>query len=183
MLLDEQSPSTWQSVYEKDYNKSKGARAGYKIYNDYNKIYCVGSKSLLAIQALGKHRIRFTMSEYNYSEILLLSLETALDKVKKGGGKVLLEEIELQMNNSVFVTMTLAAILILVASQSSIFAHVSYQQRYNDGYNTGQDYAACDYNNCDRTNHGYDTGCPNDKGHTNEFCQGHHLVIRLSGIH
>ena len=52
-------------------------------------------RSLLAIQALGNHQIRFTMPEYNYSEILLLSLETALDNLKNGGGKVLLEEVEL----------------------------------------------------------------------------------------
>lgn len=37
-------------------------RAGYKKYNDYNKIYCLHSqRSLLAIQALGKRKIRFTM--------------------------------------------------------------------------------------------------------------------------
>ena len=71
--------------------------------------------------------------------------------------------------------MTLAAMLIFVASTPSIFAHVSYQQRYNDGYNAGQDYASCDYNNCDRSNHGYDTGCPNDKVHTSEFCRGYSL--------
>jgi hypothetical protein len=35
------------------------------------------------------------MPQYNYSEIMLLSLDTALDNLKKGGGKVLLEEIEL----------------------------------------------------------------------------------------
>jgi len=35
------------------------------------------------------------MSQYNYSEIMLFSLKTALDNVEKGGGKVLLEEIEL----------------------------------------------------------------------------------------
>ena len=71
-------------------------RAGYKKYNDYNKIYCLDSqRSLLAIQSLGKRKIRFTMPEYNYSEILLLSLETALTNLKNGGGKVLLEEIEL----------------------------------------------------------------------------------------
>jgi hypothetical protein len=29
------------------------------------------------------------------SEVMLLSLETALDNLEKGGGKVLLEEIEL----------------------------------------------------------------------------------------
>jgi hypothetical protein len=71
-------------------------RASYKKYNDYNKIYCLDSqRSLLAIQALGIHKIRFTMPEYNYSEILLLSLETALSNLKNGGGKVLLEEIDL----------------------------------------------------------------------------------------
>jgi|tagenome__1003787_1003787.scaffolds.fasta_scaffold19555912_2 hypothetical protein len=70
--------------------------AGYKKYNDYNKIYCLDSQNcLLAVQALGKYKIRFTMPQYNYSEIMLLSLETALDNLEKGGGKVLLEEIEL----------------------------------------------------------------------------------------
>lgn len=70
-------------------------RAGYKKYSDYNKIYCLHSqKSLLAIQALGGHKIRFTIPKYNHSEILLLSLKTALSSLKNGGGKVLLEEIE-----------------------------------------------------------------------------------------
>ena len=55
-------------------------RAGYKKYNDYNKIYCIDPQNgLLAIQGLSKYKIRFTMPKYNYSEILLLSLETALD--------------------------------------------------------------------------------------------------------
>ncbi len=35
------------------------------------------------------------MPQYNYSEIMLLSFETALANLEKGGGKVLLEEIEL----------------------------------------------------------------------------------------
>jgi hypothetical protein len=71
-------------------------RAGYKRYSDYDKIYCLDSeRSLLAVQALGKCKIRFTMPQYNYSEVLLLSLDTALDNLEKGGGKVLLEEIEL----------------------------------------------------------------------------------------
>lgn len=66
-------------------------RAGYKKYNDYGKIYCLDSqRSLLAGQGLGKYKIRFMMPQYNYSEILLLSLETALANLKKGGGKVLL---------------------------------------------------------------------------------------------
>jgi len=68
---------------------------GYKKYNDYAKIYCLDSqRSLLAVQALGKNKIRFTMPQYNYSEVMLLSLETALDNLENGGGKVLLEEIE-----------------------------------------------------------------------------------------
>ncbi len=71
-------------------------RAGYKKYNDYNKIYCLDSQNcLLAVQGLGKYKIRFTMPQYNYSEILSLSLETALTNLESGGGKVLLEEIEL----------------------------------------------------------------------------------------
>jgi len=71
-------------------------RTGYKKYNDYNKIYCLDSQNcLLAVQALGKYKIRFTMPQYNYSEIISLSLESALTNLKNGGGKVLLEEIEL----------------------------------------------------------------------------------------
>jgi hypothetical protein len=71
-------------------------RIGYKRYNDYSKIYCLDfERSLLAVQALGKDRIRFTMPQYNYSEIMLLSLETALANIKNGGGRVLLEKIEL----------------------------------------------------------------------------------------
>jgi len=71
-------------------------RIGYKKYGDYAKIYCLDSqRALFAVQAHGKDRIRFTMSQYNYSEIMLFSLKTALDNVEKGGGKVLLEEIEL----------------------------------------------------------------------------------------
>jgi hypothetical protein len=70
-------------------------RAGYKKYSDYSKIYCLDSeRSLFAVQAIGKYKIRFTMSQYGYGEIMLLSIETALDNVKKGGGKILLEEIE-----------------------------------------------------------------------------------------
>jgi len=67
----------------------------------------------------------------------------------------------------------LAAILVFSVFTSGVVAHVSDQQRYNDGYDTGQDYAACDYTNCDHGNHGYDTGCPNDKKHTYVFCNGY----------
>jgi hypothetical protein len=77
------------------------------------------------------------------------------------------------MNNSILAAM--AAILIFATLTSSTFAHVSDQKRYNDGYNAGQDYAACDYSNCDNGNHGYDKGCPNDKKHTYEFCNGYSL--------
>jgi hypothetical protein len=71
-------------------------RAGYRKYNDYNKIYCLDSQNcLLAVRALGKYKIRFTIPQYNYSEVLLLSLETALANLESGGGKVLLEKIEL----------------------------------------------------------------------------------------
>ena len=66
----------------------------------------------------------------------------------------------------------LASILVFTLFTSSAVAHVSDQKRYNDGYNAGQDYADCDYNNCDGSKHGYDTGCPTDKEHTYEFCQG-----------
>lgn len=39
----------------------------------------------------------------------------------------------------------------------------------------GQDYADGDYNNCDRSDHGYDTGCPDDKVHTYDLCDGYSL--------
>jgi hypothetical protein len=45
------------------------------------------------------------------------------------------------MNNSVFAAMTVAAILVFTALHSNSFAHVSYQQRYNDRYSAGSDYA------------------------------------------
>jgi len=69
----------------------------------------------------------------------------------------------------------MAAILVITSLTSNAFAHVSSQQRYNDGYNAGQDYAACDYNKCDNSAHGYDTGCPTDKKHSYEFCHGYSL--------
>jgi hypothetical protein len=63
-------------------------------YNDYNMIYCLDSQgSLLAVQALGKYKIRFSMPQYNYREVLLLSHETALENLENGG-EVLLEKIE-----------------------------------------------------------------------------------------
>jgi hypothetical protein len=69
---------------------------GYKKYSDHNKIYCLDSQNcLLAVRAHGNGKIRFMMPQYNYSEITLLSIETALDNLKNLGGKVLLEEIEL----------------------------------------------------------------------------------------
>ena len=77
------------------------------------------------------------------------------------------------MNYIIFGAM--AAILVFTTLTSNTFAHVSDQQRYNDGYNAGQNYAACDYNNCYHSDHGYDTGCPNDKVHTNEYCDGYSL--------
>jgi hypothetical protein len=77
------------------------------------------------------------------------------------------------MNNNILFG-ALVSILVF-GFASSAFAHVSNQQRYNDGYNTGQDYAACDYTNCDHGNQGYDAGCPNDKKHTYEFCNGYSL--------
>jgi len=71
-------------------------RAGYKKYSDFSKIYCLDSqRSLFAIQALGKDKIKFTMLQYGYSEIMLLSIETALYNLKKCGGKILLDEIML----------------------------------------------------------------------------------------
>jgi hypothetical protein len=63
----------------------------------------------------------------------------------------------------------------IFAGSSSTFAHVSDRQCYNDGYNAGQDYAACDYENCDHSGHDYDTGCPNDKKHTYKYCDGYSL--------
>jgi len=77
------------------------------------------------------------------------------------------------MNCSIFAAM--AASLIFITLTSGTFAHVSDQQRYNDGYNAGQNYAACDYNNCDHSAHGYDAGCPNDKVHTYQYCNGYSL--------
>jgi len=77
--------------------------------------------------------------------------------------------------NTTFLFGALTATLIFPVLTSSAVAHVSDQQRYNDGYNAGQDYAACDYNNCDHSNHGHDTGRPNDKKHTYEFCNGYSL--------
>jgi hypothetical protein len=43
------------------------------------------------------------------------------------------------MNNSVFAAMTVAAILVFTALHSNSFAHVSYQQRYNDRYSAGSE--------------------------------------------
>jgi hypothetical protein len=124
--------------------RSLKVRTGYKKYCDYSKIYCLDSpKSLLAVQALDKHRIRFTMPQYNYSEIMLLSHETALDNADKGGGKVLLEEIELKMNNGILATAPVAAVLALCTLTPIAFAHISSQQRYNDADSTGQNFAAC----------------------------------------
>jgi len=77
------------------------------------------------------------------------------------------------MDNDIFAAML--AILVFTTLTPNAFAHVSDQQRYNDGYNAGQDYAACDYNKCDNSAHGYDAGCPTDKKHTYEFCQGYSL--------
>jgi len=77
------------------------------------------------------------------------------------------------MNDTIYAVMV--AILASITLTSSTFAHVSSQQRYNDGYNAGQDYAACDYNNCDHSVHGYNAGCPNDKVHTYQYCNGYSL--------
>jgi hypothetical protein len=77
------------------------------------------------------------------------------------------------MNDTIYAVMV--AILASITLTSSTFAHVSSQQRYNDGFNAGQDYAACNYNNCDHSAHGYDMGCPNDKKHTYQYCDGYSL--------
>jgi hypothetical protein len=77
------------------------------------------------------------------------------------------------MNVTIFAGMV--TILVCATLTSNAFAHVSDQKRYNDGYDAGQNYAACDYSSCDSSNHGYDTGCPNDKKHTYEFCNGYSL--------
>ena len=86
-----------QTTQSQPVNKTRRrlkVRAGYKKYNDYSKIYCLDSENcLFAVQAIGKDRIRFTIT-YNYSEVMLLSLDTALNNLKNAGGKVLLEEIE-----------------------------------------------------------------------------------------
>ncbi|HEY7079193.1 MAG TPA: hypothetical protein VH500_05795 [Nitrososphaeraceae archaeon] len=60
-------------------------RIGYKKYIGYSKIYCLNSQSLLGVQMLGKDRIRFTIPQYKYSEVMLLGLETELYNVNKGG--------------------------------------------------------------------------------------------------
>jgi hypothetical protein len=73
------------------------------------------------------------------------------------------------------ISSALVAVMMITSWTSSAAAHISPQQRYSDGYNTGQNYAACDYSNCDGSKHGYDTDCPNDKKHTYEFCQGYSL--------
>jgi hypothetical protein len=87
------------SCFSQKHSKLQWCAPGYKKYSDYNKIYCLDSQNcLLAVRALGKDKIRFMMPQYNYSEIMSLSLETALDNLENLGGKVLLEEIELQMN-------------------------------------------------------------------------------------
>ena len=77
------------------------------------------------------------------------------------------------MYYSIFAAM--AASLVFITLTSGALAHVSDQQRYNDGYNAGQDYAACDYNDCEHDAHGYDMGCPNDKVHTYQYCDGYSL--------
>lgn len=77
------------------------------------------------------------------------------------------------MYSGIFAAMV--AIMMIATWTSSAFAYVSDQKRYNDGYDAGQNYAACDYSNCDGSNHGHDTSCPNDKKHTYEFCNGYSL--------
>ncbi len=77
------------------------------------------------------------------------------------------------MNNGIFAAMV--AIMMVATLTSSGFAHISDQKRYNDGYDPGQNYAACDYSNCDGSKHGHDRSCPNDKKHTYEFCNGYSL--------
>ena len=114
--------------------RSLKVRTGYKKYGDYSKIYRLDSpKSLLAGQALGKHRIRFTMPQYNYSEIMLLSHKTALDNVDRGG-KVLLEESDLYINNGILAAAPVGAVLALCTLTPIAFAHILSQQRYNDAY-------------------------------------------------
>ena len=78
------------------------------------------------------------------------------------------------MNNSLFAA-AVAVVFAFCTLAPTTFAHVFSQQRYNDGYDAGQNYAACDYSNCDGSNHGYDIECPNDKKHTYEFCHGYSL--------
>ena len=55
----------------------------------------LASARSLAVRTHGNGKVRFIMPQYNYSEIMLLSIETALDNLKNVCGKGLLEEIEL----------------------------------------------------------------------------------------
>ena len=77
----------------------------------------------------------------------------------------------------------MAAILVFTTFTSSTFAHVSDQQRFNDRYNAGQNYAACDYNNCDERLMVMTQVAQMIKSTPMNSVKGIHLVIRLSGIH
>ena len=82
-----------RSCFNQDYSRLRLCALDYKEYNDYYKINCLDSENcLLAIRALGNCKMRFMMQQDNYSEIMLLCIETALDNLKDVGGKVLLEE-------------------------------------------------------------------------------------------
>jgi hypothetical protein len=82
-----------RSCFNQDHSRSRLCAPDYKDYNDYYKINYLDSENcLLAIGALGNGKMRFMMQQDNYSEIMLLCIETALDNLKDVGGKVLLEE-------------------------------------------------------------------------------------------
>jgi hypothetical protein len=87
------------------------------------KIHCLYSQNcLLAVQALGKFKLRFTMPHYIYSEILLLTLETSLTNLKNGGGKVLLVEVEFDEQHYIHS---------LISSQLVITTHVGSWKEFS----------------------------------------------------
>ena len=82
-----------RSCFNQEHSRLRLCAPDYKEYNDYYKINCLDSENcILAIRALGNGKMRFMMQQDNYSEIMLLCIETALDNLKDVGGKVLLEE-------------------------------------------------------------------------------------------
>ena len=80
------------SYFKQKHSRLQWCVPDYKKYSDHNKIYCIDSQNYLAVRALGNGKMRFMMQQDNYSEIMLLCIETALDNLNDVGGKVLLEE-------------------------------------------------------------------------------------------